>query len=256
MKQTELNRISRDLVSRKKELVVATEKQEETKEELQSSKEELIVATEKQEETKEELQTSNEELQTANEELQSSNEELETMKEELQSTNEELITVNEELRVKNIDLSLVNSDLFNILNSIRLSIVIVDNHLRIKKFTKDAGKLLNIIQSDTGRKITDLHHNVIIKNLRGLLKEVIETPEIKILEVRDNKNAFYSMRIRPYKTVENKIDGAIITFVDISEIKTGVQKLTDLQNETKKITNNLEHIVKKGPNLLNLSTLI
>ncbi|MEO8666347.1 MAG: CheR family methyltransferase, partial [Ignavibacteria bacterium] len=164
--------------------------------ELATGKENLQIASEKQEATNEELQSSNEELQSTNEELQSTNEELETMKEELQSSNEELLTVNDEMRLRNTQLATANSDLNNILSSIMMSIVIVDHSLRIKRFTKDAGKLMNIIPSDIGRKITDINPNISISNLKELIKGVIDTPESKEKEVKDKNNYFYSMRIR------------------------------------------------------------
>ncbi len=173
----------------------------------------------------EELKTTLEELQSSNEELQSINEEMETAKEELQSTNEELTTVNDELQNRNSELSRLNNDLINFLGSVHIPIIILGNDLRIKRFTPMAEKVLNLIPTDIGRPISDLRINLSIENLNDLILEVIDKLEIKEIEVFDKKDQWYSMRIRPYKTLENQIDGAIIALIDITELKEKIEQI-------------------------------
>ena len=165
--------------------------------------------------TNEELRSANEEIQSSNEELQSINEELETAKEELQSTNEELMTVNEELQNRNDELSQLNNDLNNLLGSVNIPIIMLGNDLRIRRFTPMAEKVINLIPTDIGRPITDIKPNLKIPDLRQSIARVIETLEIYERDVEDNNGRSYSMRIRPYRTLENKIDGVVIVFLDM-----------------------------------------
>ncbi len=174
---------------------------------------------EQQEAANEELQSANEEVQSANEELQSINEELETSKEEIQSTNEELATVNDELQNRNAELSLLNNDLFNLLGSIQTAIVIVGPDLRVRRFTPLAEKILNLIPTDVGRPIGDIKLNLSLPDLEPLLAEVIDTASPRDCEVQDKQGRWYSLRIRPYKTLENQIDGAVIMLVDVDTLR-------------------------------------
>jgi len=188
--------------------------------ELSANKESLQAIIEEQEATNEELKSANEEIESSNEELQSSNEELETAKEELQSTNEELTTLNEELSNRNLEMMQLNSDLSNLLASIQLPIVMVDNNLNVRRATPAARAAFNILQSDVGRPITDFKPNIDIPDLEDLLREVLDTLAVRERKVTDNQRRRYSLRVRPYRTNENKIDGAVITLVDIDgEIK-------------------------------------
>jgi two-component system CheB/CheR fusion protein len=182
---------------------------------LAASKESLQAIIEEQEATNEELKSANEEVESSNEELQSTNEELETAKEELQSTNEELTTLNEELSNRNLETMQVNSDLNNLLDCIQLPIVIVDNGLTVRRATPAARNAFNILQSDVGRPISDFKPNIGIVNLERMLSDVIDTLEARERRVRDQQGVEYSLRIRPYRTADNKIDGAVITLVDI-----------------------------------------
>jgi two-component system CheB/CheR fusion protein len=163
----------------------------------------------------EELQSANEEILSNNEELQSANEELDTAKEEMQSTNEELNTVNDELRGRNDELSRANSDLVNLLASVQIAIVILGSDLRIRRFTPMAEKVLNLIPGDVGRPMSDIQPNLDLPDLGALVHEVVETISVQELEVRDRQGKYYSLRIRPYKNLENKIDGAVISLFDI-----------------------------------------
>ena len=184
------------------------------KEELEATREYLQSIIEEQRTTNEELRSANEEIQSSNEELQSINEELETAKEELQSTNEELTTVNEELQNRNDELSQVNSDLNNLLSSVSIPIIMLGNDLRLRRFTPVAEKLMNLIPSDIGRPITDVKPNVKIPDLKQAIHRVMDSLETQEFRVEDNTGRWYSMKIRPYRTLDNKIDGVVIVLFD------------------------------------------
>ncbi|MBF0485326.1 MAG: PAS domain-containing protein [Candidatus Omnitrophica bacterium] len=181
--------------------------------------ERLNAISEEKETVNEELKAANEEIQSSNEELQSMNEELETSKEELQSTNEELLTLNEELQNKNVELTHLNSDLSNVFSSTNIPIIIVGNDLRIKRFTPTARKVMNLIPTDVDRPLGDIKLNIDIANLEEMILDVIEDMVPKESEVKDKEGRWYSVRIRPYRTIDNKIDGAIIAMIDIDAIK-------------------------------------
>ena len=187
--------------------------------ELQSTKEYLQTTNEELETSNEELKSTNEELQSVNEELQSTNEELETSKEELQSTNEELVTVNAELQKKVEALSEASNDINNLLASTEIGTIFLDINLCIKQFTPAVTKLFNLIQTDIGRPIGDITTNIQIDDLFQLTQEVLKTLVRQEVEVQDKKGSWYAMRIAPYRTLENVIDGVVLTFVDISSLK-------------------------------------
>src|SRR5215510_10955273 len=163
------------------------------REELNSTKESLQAIIEEQEATNEELKSANEEIESSNEELQSTNEELETAKEELQSTNEELTTLNEELSNRNLEIMQINSDLNNLLSSVHLPIVMVDNALTVRRATPTAYQAFNISDIDIGRRITELSPNIELTNLEKLLHEVIDTLTVREREVRDRQGRRYSL---------------------------------------------------------------
>jgi two-component system CheB/CheR fusion protein len=185
------------------------------REELEATREYLQSIIEEQRTTNEELRSANEEIQSSNEELQSINEELETAKEELQSTNEELTTVNEELQNRNDELTRVNNDLNNLLSSVNIPIVMLGNDLRVRRFTPLSEKVLNLIPTDIGRPITDIKPNIKVPDLRGVINHVIQTLEISEIAVEDANGKWYSMKVRPYRTMENKIDGAVIVLLEM-----------------------------------------
>ena len=188
--------------------------------ELQAKDEHLQAATEALETSNEELKSSNEEMQSVNEELQSTNEELETSKEELQSINEELSTVNAELQSKVIDLTRINNDMTNLLSATGIATVFVDHSLRILRFTPAATRIINLIPGDVGRPVGHL-----VSNLEGYdalsadTQTVLDTLVPKDVEVRSKAGEWYTLRILPYRTLDNVIEGAVITFVDITEAK-------------------------------------
>ena len=184
-----------------------------------STEEHLQSVIESKEAIEEEFQSANEEILSANEELQSSNEELETSKEELQSTNEELSTVNDELRNRNLELGQVNNDLSNLLSSTTLPVIMVDRGLRIRRVTSASAKTMKILPSDIGRPISDIRSDVNIPNLEKLITEVVDTLVTKELEVQDKEDCWYLLRIRPYRTLDDKIEGAVLLLTDINLMK-------------------------------------
>lgn len=180
---------------------------------------ELQSLTESHQSTLEELETSNEELQSTNEELQSSNEELETSKEEMQSLNEELTTVNAELQAKVDALSQTNDDMQNLLNSTDIATVFLDGDLNIKRFTEQARELVLLRESDVGRPISELASNLKTEKLVESCDRVLRTLVFKEEEVETEDGSSYLMRITPYRTGDNVIDGLVLTFVNISKLR-------------------------------------
>jgi two-component system CheB/CheR fusion protein len=187
--------------------------------ELAATREYLQSVIEQQEAVNEELQSSNEEVQSANEELQSINEEMETSKEEVQSANEELATLNEELQNRNAELGQTNNDFTNLLASVQLPIIMLGSDLRIRRFTVMAERLLNLIGTDVGRPISDIRLGVGVPDLEQMLLEVMDTVAVKEVEVRDRQGRWYMLRVRPYRTQENRIDGVVLVFIDVDAIK-------------------------------------
>ena len=167
----------------------------------------------------EELQSANEEILSSNEELQSTNEELDTAKEELQSTNEELSTLNDELHGRNEQLSLANSDLANLLASVQIPIVMIAKDLTIRRFTPAAQRVLNLIPSDVGRPIRHIKSNLTSLELDKPVAEVIETMVAYEREVSDLDGRTYLLRIRPYKSIDDRVDGSVLALFDITATK-------------------------------------
>ncbi len=187
--------------------------------ELAVTREYLQSVIEEQDAVNEELQSANEEAQSANEEMQSVNEELETSKEEIQSSNEELATVNDELNNRNGELNRINNDLTNVLASTQLSIVIVARDLRLRRFTPMAEKVLNLSGGDVGRPLSDIKLSLTIPDLVPLLREVIDALSPREREVQDARGRWFSLRARPYLTHDNKVDGAVVTLVDVDTLR-------------------------------------
>ncbi len=189
------------------------------KQELHAKEEYLQSAIEELETSTEELKSSNEEMQSVNEELQSTNEELETAKEELQSTNEELATVNAELQTKVTDLSRANNDMINLLAGTGIGTVFVNHQLRILRFTPAASQIINLIAGDVGRPVGHILPNLVgYERLVADTQAVLDTLVPKEVEVQTREGKWYALRIMPYRTLDDKIEGAVISFIDIAEI--------------------------------------
>ena len=188
----------------------------EIEQELQATRDNLQSTIEELETSNEELKSTNEEVQSTNEELQSMNEELETAKEELQSTNEELVTVNSELQAKIDELTEANNDINNLLASTEIGTIFLDAHLGIKRFTPSMSKLFRLLPSDVGRSLEDFTTSIAYPDLYKDAETVLETLQTKEVEVRAEGGKWFSMRILPYRTRENVIDGLVITFVDVT----------------------------------------
>ena len=185
---------------------------------------------EHQESANEELQASHEEGQSANEELQSLNEELETSKEELESTNEELTTVNEEMVSRNAELNRVNSDLTNLQASAKLVIVLLGRDLSIRRFSTEAKKQFHLLSTDVGAPFRHIRHNLDFPELEQFMTEVIVSVRERECEVRDREGHWYSLRVSPYLTADNKVDGAVLVLVDINSLKTIEQEATNARD--------------------------
>ena len=187
--------------------------------ELQQTREALQVTHEEMQTTVEELKSSNEELQSTNEELQSTNEELTSSKEELQSLNEELQTVNAELQSKVEDMTWVRNDMTNLLNSTEIATVFLDNEMQLRRFTPYATKLFKLIPGDVGRPLSDIVTDLDYSQLKEDAQEVLRTLVFKEKAVSTHDGRWYRVRIMPYRTQNNMIDGVVLTFTDITEIK-------------------------------------
>ncbi|MBD2453846.1 PAS domain-containing protein [Nostoc sp. FACHB-87] len=206
-----------------------THKQEEInqlQQELATTKEYLQSIIEEQQATNQDLRAANEEILSSNEELQSTNEELETAKEEIQATNEELNTINDELQRRNLESTQVSNDLQNLLSSINIPILMLGGDLRIRRFTPVAETIFNLIPPDVGRPFSDINHNLNIPDLEQQIIEVINTLNFKTQEVQDQEGHWYDLRIRPYRTIDNKIDGAVVVLVDIDALKRSARQVT------------------------------
>ncbi|MCU1292890.1 MAG: Chemotaxis protein methyltransferase CheR [Bryobacterales bacterium] len=187
--------------------------------ELSETREYLRNLTEDYEAHAEELRAANEEARSANEELQSTNEELSTTKEELQSANEELITINEELQNRNGELSATNSDLKNLLAAVSVAILMVDSDLRVRRFNTVAEKLLDLGSLDIGRPLGHLRGRIRTPELEQQAREVIDTLHKVEREFQDTEGHWYALGARPYRTVDDRIAGAVITIQDIDPLK-------------------------------------
>ena len=200
------------------------------KQELRAKEEYLQTANQELETSNQELKSSNEEMQSVNEELQSTNEEMETSKEELQSVNEELATVNVELQNNVADLSRANNDMNNLLAGTGIATVFVDDQLRILRFTPAATRIVNLILSDVGRPVSHVVSNLVgYDRLAADAQTVLHSLIPKEVEVRTQADEWYLLRILPYRTLENVIEGVVITFVDISETKKAQASLRETQ---------------------------
>jgi two-component system CheB/CheR fusion protein len=198
---------------------VDTPRVEELKRDLAYTKENLHAMIEEQQASNEELKSTNEEMQSTNEELQSTVEELETAHEELQSVNEELMTVNAELGAKIEQLGGMQNDMKNLLDNINIGTVFLDEHLVIRNFTREAAQVYHLVSADVGRPLSDIKSALEGADLLGEARAVLETLVPFEREVRTTGGAWYLARIQPYRTLDNVIEGVVLTFVPLTEIK-------------------------------------
>ncbi|WP_051155374.1 CheR family methyltransferase [Noviherbaspirillum massiliense] len=194
-------------------------------EELQRTKEQLQETVEHSEVSTEELKASNEELQAINEELRSATEELETSKEELQSANEELVTVNYELKMKVEETGKINDDLNNLIASTDIATVFVDRGMRIKRYTPRATDIFSIIPSDIGRPLLDISNRLEYDRLAGDVADTFASLRLVEREVHSNDGRYYIVRILPYRTTDDRIEGAVMTFIDITRRREAEEKV-------------------------------
>jgi two-component system CheB/CheR fusion protein len=211
--------------------------------ELQRAHEELQSTREEMQTSQEELKSMNEELQSTNEELQSTNEELTTSKEEMQSMNEELQTVNHELQAKVDELSRSNNDMKNLFNSTDLATLFLDGELLVRRFTTPTSKLIKLIPGDTGRPITDITTELEYPDLPDDARDVLRTLVFKEKQVSSRSGRWFNVRILPYRTLENVIDGVVITFTDVTGTKDLEAQLRQQASELRQMTDSLPALV-------------
>ncbi len=197
---------------------------------LQRTRVELQNTREEMQTSHEELRSTNEEIQSTNEEMQSTNEELTTSKEEMQSLNEELQTVNNELQVKLDELSRSNNDMKNLLNSTDVATLFLDKDLNVRRFTTQATKIINLIPGDIGRPITDLSSDLIYPELAEDAREVLRKLGFNEKPISSRDGRWFTVRIMPYRTLDDRIDGVVITFWDISVAKALEGKMQKIQD--------------------------
>ena len=208
-----------------------TSPQKELLDELQQAHEKIQATRDEMQSSQEELKSTNEEFQSTNEELQSTNEELTTSKEEMQSLNEELQTVNAELQSKVDDLSWVNNDMQNLLNSTEVATIFLDNTLKLRRFTPHATDLFKLIPGDVGRPLSDIVNVLDYVNLQEDASKVLKTLAFVENQIRTHDERWFKVRIMPYRTQDNVINGVVITFAEISDLKKLEQELIKHKNK-------------------------
>lgn len=202
----------------------------ELEQELKRTKEYLQTTIDEMQSSQEELRSTNEEFQSTNEELQSTNEELMTSKEEMQSLNEELTSVNTELQMKNDELTGTNNDMVNLLNSTEIATIFLDTHLNIRRFTPSVTGIVGLRQPDIGRPAAEIAPNFMYDGLVSDARAVLDTLATKTTQVQTMDGRWFNMRIMPYRTVDNVIEGVVVTFSDVTASKR-IQDLSDALND-------------------------
>ncbi len=211
--------------------------------ELQHTREEMQSTMEEMQTSQEELKSTNEELQSANEELQSTNEELTTSKEEMQSLNEELQTVNAELQSKVDEFSRVNNDMKNLLNSTDIATLFLDKELNIRRYTNQATMIFKLIKSDIGRRFTDQVSDLIYPELADDAMEVLRTLVFIQKQIPTRDGRWFFIRIMPYRTLDDRIEGLVITFINISDLKQAEIKLHEKEQINRLLINSSSDII-------------
>ncbi len=203
--------------------------------ELADSQEHLRLLMDGRQTAEEELKSANEELMSSMEELQSANEELQTSHEELESTNEELTTVNDQLAIRNRDLTEISNDLTNLITSVNVPIVMLTGDLRLRRSTVAADKVMGLTPADIGRHISEIRHTLRLTNLEDEAAQVLKTLGTKEIEVQDRLNVWYSMRLRPYRTEDDRIDGLVVVLFEIDRLKRSFQEVERARNFSRTI---------------------
>jgi len=209
--------------------------------ELTATREYMQSLSDQQDAANDELRSANEEILSSNEELQSTNEELETAKEELQSANEELTTVNEQLQHRNVELGQLNSDLTNLFGSTNIPVVMISGDLKIRRFTQPARRVLNLLPTDIGRPIADLRPTLLVPDFLEMIAEVIQTAEAREREVQAADGPWFAMRVSPYRTTDDRIDGVVIVLVDIDHSKRAQAELREADRRKDEFLATLAH---------------
>ena len=207
------------------------------RQELEATKDFLQSIVQERETANEELRAANEEILSSNEELQSTNEELETAKEELQSVNEELVTVNDELRHRNVELGRLGDDLANVLTGANVPIVLVDANLSIRRFTPRAEPLFDLVAGDVGRPLGQVRPSLDIADLPEMCTNTIETASASEQETRDRDGRWWRVTVRPYRTADNRVAGAVIALADITALRERIDAATVAQEHSEGIVN-------------------
>ncbi len=219
--------------ARKRAARGADPRPQELEQQLAVARLELQAVREEMQTSREELKAANEELQSTNEELQSTNEELTTSKEEMQSLNEELYTVNAELQSKVDDLSLVNSDMKNLLNSTDIAVIFLDSQMNIRRYTNQATQLYKLIATDLNRPLSDIANDLVYPDMEQDAAEVLRSLVFCERQIPTRDGRWFMVRIMPYRTVNNVIDGLVLTFVNVTELKLLEARLTPEGGSTK-----------------------
>ena len=222
--------------------------QSELEKELQAAREDIQNTLEEMQTSQEELKSTNEELQSTNEELQSTNEELTTSKEEMQSLNEELQTVNAELQSKVDDFTRVNNDMKNLLNSTDIATLFLDKDLNIRRYTDQATKIFKLIKSDVGRPFTDQVSDLVYPELASDALDVLNTLVFVKKQIKTKDGRWFSTRIMPYRTFDDRIDGLVITFFNITDLKLLEEVLNDKEQMQRMILNTSSDVIVKLSN--------
>ncbi len=236
------------LAGKKGKKTLSRTSKSEMEEELKGAREEVQNTLEEMQTSQEELKSSNEELQSTNEELQSTNEELTTSKEEMQSLNEELQTVNAELQSKIDDFSRVNNDMKNLLDSTEIATLFLDKELNIRRYTIQATKIFKLIKSDIGRPFTDLVSDLTYPELVDDAHEVLRTLVFNQKQISTKDGRWFSVRIMPYRTSDDRIDGLVITFINVSDLKQVEVKLAEIERINRMLLNSSSDVIIKLSN--------
>jgi len=221
---------------------------------LADSQEHLRLLMDSRQTAEEELKSANEELMSSMEELQSANEELQTSHEELESTNEELTTVNDQLSARNRDLIETSNDLTNLITSVDIPIVILSAGLKLRRSTIAADKVIGLTRADVGRHLSEIRHTLRMPNLESVAADVLKSLGTRTIQVQDRLDVWYSMRLRPYRTEDDRIDGLVVVLFEIDRLKRSLQEVERARNFSNTIVEAVREpllVLNEGRQVLN-----